>query len=93
MRFLSLFMVKASFHNTRLFSNANANSNTNTKCTDCLYYEPREHPFTNGLSKCRRFGERDSESGRITYEYADLCRKNEQKCGQAAKYFEQKNKE
>ena len=89
MRFLSLFIVKASFHNTRLLSKTNANS----KCTDCLYYEPREHPFTNGLSKCRRFGERDRESGCITYEYADLCRKNEQKCGQAAKYFEQKNKE
>ena len=83
MRFLSLFMVKASFRDNRLFS---------TKCTDCLYYEPRDHPFTNCLSKCRRFGERDSESGRITYEYADLCRKNEMKCGKEAKYFEFKQK-
>ena len=57
-------------------------------CTQCIYYEPRDHPFTTCLSKCRRFGERDSESGRITYEYADLCRKNEHKCGQAGKYFE-----
>ena len=73
-------MVRTSFYNTRLFSQPD--------CRQCIYYEPRDHPFTNSLSKCRRFGERDSESGRITYEYADLCRKNEEKCGPAAKYFE-----
>jgi hypothetical protein len=77
MRFISLLMV--SIRDTRL---------TKSNCTQCIYYEPRDHPFTNCLSKCRRFGERDSESGRITYEYADLCRKNEQKCGQEGKYFE-----
>ena len=80
MRFLSLFMVKTSICNTRMFSNP--------KCIDCIYYETRDHPFTNCLSKCRRFGEMDSESGRISYEYADLCRKSEQKCGPLGKYFE-----
>ena len=85
MRVVSLIMVRASVCNTRLF--------LNPKCTDCIYYEPRDHPFTNCLSKCRRFGERDSESGRITYEYADLCRKSEQKCGQEAKYFDPKDKD
>ena len=73
-------MVRASFYNTRLFSHPD--------CRQCIYYEKRDHPFTNSLSKCRRFGERDSESGRITYEYADLCRKNEEKCGPLGKYFE-----
>jgi hypothetical protein len=78
MRFLSI--VRISVCNTQLFSNP--------KCIECIYYEPRDHPFTNCLSKCRRFGEREIESGRITYDYADLCRKNEQKCGQVGKYFE-----
>jgi len=78
MRVLSL--IRASVCNPQLFSTP--------KCTDCIYYEKRDHPFTNCLSKCRRFGERDSETGRITYEYADLCRKSEHKCGLLAKYFE-----
>ena len=76
MRFLSMVIV--SVRDPQMFA----------KCTNCIYYEPRDHPFTNCLSKCRRFGERDMESGRITYEYADLCRKNENKCGQVGKYFE-----
>ncbi len=71
-------MVRASFRNNTSFP----------LCEKCIYYEKREHPFTNSLSKCRRFGERDSETGKITYEFADLCRKNEQKCGQLGYYFE-----
>ena len=58
-------------------------------CQECIYFEPRDHPFTTSLSKCRRFGERDHETGRISYEYADLCRKSEFKCGDG-KHFEQK---
>lgn len=83
MRFMTFFIARLSFRApTLLFSKRN--------CTDCIYFEPRDHPFTNCLSKCRRFGERDPESGRITYEYADLCRKNEHKCGQEGKHFEPK---
>ena len=52
-----------------------------------MYFEPR-NPFTD--SKCRRFGEIDTESGKVRYEYADLCRKNEDKCGVVGKYFEYK---
>jgi hypothetical protein len=51
------------------------------KCSECIYFEPRD-------VKCRRFGEIDKEK-RVTYEYADLCRKNHQ-CGPVGKYFEQK---
>lgn len=55
-----------------------------------MYFEPRNHPFTDRLSKCRRFGEFEPETRQVTYEYADLCRKNEQKCGPTGKYFEKK---
>jgi len=55
------------------------------KCSECIYFEPRD-TFT--LSKCRRFGEIDLNK-RVTYEYADLCRKNHQ-CGPIGKYFEPK---
>jgi len=59
-------------------------------CQQCIYFEKRDNPFTDRLSQCRRFGEIDPETGRALYEYADLCRKNENKCGLAGKYFEQK---
>jgi hypothetical protein len=52
------------------------------KCSQCIYFEPRDF-------KCRRFGEVDP-FGRVTYEYADLCRKHEHKCGPLGKYFERK---
>lgn len=51
-----------------------------------MYFEPRDTLFRHGLSKCRRFGEIDQEK-RVTYEYADLCRKNEHQCGPVGKYF------
>ena len=56
------------------------------KCSECMYFEPRDTLFRHGLSKCRRFGEIDQEK-RVTYEYADLCRKNEHQCGTVGKYF------
>lgn len=69
------FLVRA---NIKLFS----------KCSECLYFEPRNDPHI--LSKCRRFGEIEPDTKRVTYEYADLCRKNEHKCGPLGKYFEAK---
>jgi len=57
------------------------NAIVHNPCQACIYFEPKEHPFTTRLSKCTRFGERDSETGIITYEYADLCLKSDAKCG------------
>ena len=83
MRFLSLFMARISLRSdTKLFSN--------NPCQQCMYFEPRSHPFTDRLNKCRRFGEIDPETGFAIYEYADYCRKNEKKCGPNGKYFEPK---
>jgi len=83
MRFISLFIARNSLRaDTKLFSNG--------PCEKCIYFERRDHPFTNCLSQCRRFGEYDVQIKSATYEYADLCRKNENKCGPAGKYFEPK---
>jgi hypothetical protein len=41
------------------------------------------------LSKCKKFGEKDIITDEITYDYADSCRKYENKCGNEGKYFEQ----
>lgn len=85
MRFFSLFVTRLSLRtDTKLF--------LNNPCQQCIFFEPRDHPFTTRLSQCRRFGEREPETGRISYEYADLCRKNENKCGPAGKYFESTSK-
>ena len=83
MRFFSLFVARVSLQsNVKVFSHKS--------CHECIYFEQRDHPFTTRLSQCRRFGERDPESGRITYEYADLCRKKEQQCGPEGKHFKPK---
>ena len=80
MRVLPLFMAKVSLQ-TKVVPLKS--------CHDCIYFEQINHPFTTKLSQCRRFGERD-ENGLITYEYADLCRKNKHKCGPDGNYFEPK---
>jgi len=76
MRVLPLFMAKITLREI-------------PSCQNCIYFEQINHPFTTKLSQCRRFGERD-ENGLITYEYADLCRKNKHKCGPDGNYFEPK---
>jgi hypothetical protein len=83
MRVLSMFVARISLRSgTKLF--------LHNPCKQCMYFEPRNHPFTDRLSKCRRFGEFEPETRQVTYEYADLCRKNEHKCGPTGKYFEKK---
>jgi len=59
-------------------------------CRNCIFYEPNNYntDFTSGLSKCKKFGEKDIITGKITYDYADWCRKYDSKCGIEGKYFE-----
>jgi hypothetical protein len=39
------------------------------------------------MSKCSQFGNKDAVSGEIKYDYADLSRTYENKCGLEGKYF------
>lgn len=52
-------------------------------CRNCVYYKPAIY------DKCMYFGTKDIQTGEISYETANSCRKDENKCGLDAKYFEQ----
>ena len=60
------------------------------ECKNCIHYQP--HDFTFGelspYNKCSKFGEKDILNGKIEYNVAKDCRKDEEKCGIEAKYFE-----
>jgi hypothetical protein len=43
--------------------------------------------FTSTFNICEKFGTKDIITDKITYDYADYCRKVEDKCGQEGKYF------
>jgi len=59
-------------------------------CKICKYYKPDSlFDYTSYLSKCKYFGEKDIISDKINYYYADLCRKDENKCGIEGKYFKE----
>jgi len=44
--------------------------------------------FTSKMSNCQNFGTKDVITDKITYDYADLCRNDESKCGKEGKFFE-----
>ena len=69
--------------------------NINTpSCKNCIYYQPcvTSDDFTSSLNKCKKFGSKDIITDEIKYDFADFCRKDENKCGIEGKYFiEEKN--
>lgn len=73
------------------------NSMTSTKiinvdkpiCKNCIHFIPYNgYDFDNKLGKCNFFGNNDIINGEIEYDYADMCRNNEFKCGIEGKYFQ-----
>jgi len=60
-------------------------------CKNCIYYKPSrdDSDFISTFSKCAKFGVKDIISGKVTYDYVEFCRKDETKCGNEGKYFEE----
>lgn len=57
-------------------------------CRNCKYYKPYENgKFDSTLSKCEFFGTKNIHSDVIEYDYADLCRSDQDKCGLEGKHF------
>jgi hypothetical protein len=78
--FFSLYLVTA-----KQIKNMNVPS-----CRNCIYYKPQLlQPYISSYSKCEFFGSKDINSDIISYDYADLSRKYEDKCGVEGKYFDQ----
>lgn len=61
-------------------------------CRNCKYYKPRYNSdYSSRLSKCSNFGTKDIHTDEISYDYADLCRNDQDKCGLHGKYFEEES--
>jgi hypothetical protein len=59
-------------------------------CRDCIYYKPSiPFEYDSSMSKCGYFGKKDIISGKIDYDYVDISRNDDNKCGKIGKYFEQ----
>ena len=60
-------------------------------CRNCIYHKPLffSGDYSSSLNKCDFFGKKDLLSNKITYDYADMCRFDENKCGSEGKYFEE----
>ena len=59
-------------------------------CRNCIHYKHSiVYSFGSDLNKCHKFGVKDIISDEITYDFADLCRKDENKCGIEGRHFEQ----
>lgn len=58
-------------------------------CRNCKYYKMGFWDTTGYLSKCGKFGEKDINTGQISFDFANECRRDEEKCGKQGKHFEQ----
>ena len=63
-------------------------------CINCVHFIPHETnypydppPNDKEYGKCKLFGKQNMVTGTINYEYAVLCRENEQKCGEKGEHF------
>jgi hypothetical protein len=66
----------------------NVKSHNPPFCYDCKHYKPTSYSNYNNLGKCALFI-RVYEK-RMLYEYADIARQDEHKCGKNGKDFEPK---
>ena len=59
-------------------------------CRNCVHYKPPYYSdYSSSVSKCNKFGTKDVITDNIVYtDYADMCRRNEDNCGNEGKYFE-----
>lgn len=58
-------------------------------CKNCVFYRPSGivDDFVSPINKCGNIGTKNVVTGEITYNYADMCRKDEELCGNSGKYY------
>lgn len=59
-------------------------------CRNCLHHKPSAFDYATDHGKCTKFGYKNTITNEITYNYVDICRKDEDACGTEGKYFEEK---
>lgn len=62
-------------------------------CRNCIHYKPSYYTtdFTASYNHCNNFGKKDIITNKISYDFADICRRDENQCGHEGKYFEKEN--
>ena len=72
-------------------ANAKQIKNLDTpSCRNCIHYKASLfNDYSSSLNKCHNFGKKNIITNEIKYDYADLCRNDEDKCGEKGKYFEE----
>lgn len=80
-----IYLLLCFVNSEKIIKNININS-----CKNCVHFKPYllDGDFTSKMSKCQNFGSKDIITNKITYDYADLCREDESKCGKEGKFFE-----
>lgn len=63
----------------------------NPICKTCVHFRPNlaDVQYTSAFSKCAKFGNKVLVSGKIHYDYADMCRNNEKLCGQDGREYKE----
>ena len=76
-----------------VYSHKNIRKTNIPSCKNCVYYTASNygHDFASSLSKCSNFGSKDILTDKVSFDYADECRKDESRCGEYGKYFEKEN--
>jgi hypothetical protein len=74
-----------------LLSFVNSEKISIPSCKKCIYYKPSPYnfDFNANYNRCTKFGEKDIVMDKINYDFAELCRNDESKCGKQGKYFEE----
>jgi hypothetical protein len=80
-----LYLLLTIVNSQKIIKNMNTPS-----CRNCIHYKPSYSTtdFTTFLNKCDKFGDKNIITNKISYDYADTCRRDEDKCGNVGKYFE-----
>jgi hypothetical protein len=55
-------------------------------CKNCIYFEPSLYN-SDYLSRCTKFGEKNIITDEINHDFANSCRKTDEKCGLEGKSF------
>jgi hypothetical protein len=85
MKLLYFFILSLVNANNKVIIN---NKNTPV-CRNCIHFQPYNYgEFSSTLSKCNKFADKDLKTDEIIFDYADLCRLDQNKCGKEGKYFE-----
>jgi len=86
MKYIKYLLLFLSVNSEKIIKNINIPS-----CKKCIHYKPETYnfDFTSKYNKCENFGEKDIITNKIKYDFAEICRSTESKCGNNGKYFEE----